>query len=458
MKKIALLMCGLALIAGTANTAVAHQARTGRAGGVVSLAAEDPADSLYKLGRDAVNDNDYRRAAALFKQIVDKYPKSAKAGDALYFRAYVLHKLGEERRSRSDLDEALSAIELQQKSYASAPTAADGRVLRTQIRAAQASLGDAGAASDVASSSRGVAQARGCGSKSDEDTRIAALQGLMNMSSEDAIPILKEVLKQRDTCRIELRNQAVWMLAQKRGDDVPQTLLDVARNDPSSDVRGNAIFWMSQTRSELAVPLLDSILFTSTDNELRDKAIFSLSQLAQRNERARGALRRAAEDTKLPEELRGNAIFWLGQSRLVDLAYFKTLFNRTTDRELRDKIVFSVSQGGGADAAAWLNELARDKKVDLDTRKSAIFQLSQGRNSNVESLSSLYDQSKGEDEIQDQVLFALTQRREPAATDKLFDVAKNDPNVDRRKQAMFWLGQKNDPRVKQLLRDILIRP
>jgi TolA-binding protein len=458
MKKIAFLMCGLAFVVGAANAADAQRARTGRSGGVVSLPVEDPADSLYRLGRIAVSDNDYRRAAALFKQLVDKYPKSAKAGDALYYRAYVLHKLGQERRSKSDLDEALDAIDEQQKSYASAPTAQDGRALRTQIRATQASLGDAGAASDVATSSRGVAQSRGCGSKADEETRIAALQGLMNMSADDAVPILKEVLKQRDPCRVELRNQAVWMLAQKRSADVPQTLLEVARNDPSAEVRGNAVFWMSQTRGELAVPLLDSILFTSKDEELREKAIFSLSQLANNNERARAALRRAAEDEKMSEEIRGNAIFWLGQAKLVDLAYFKALFKKTTDHELREKIVFSVSQVQGTEATAWLQELARDKSVDMDTRKNAIFHLSQRAGIDLAVLSSIYDQSKGEDEIQDQVLFAYSQRREAAATDKLFDIAKNDSNVERRKQAMFWLGQKNDPRVKQLLRDILIRP
>lgn len=458
MKKIAFLLCGLGVIAGAAHTADAQRARSARSGGVLVLPVEDPADSLYRLGRNAVNDNDYRRAAALFKQLVDRYPKSARAGDALYFRAYVLHKLGTERRSKSDLDDALSAIELQQKSYASAATAEDGRALRNQIRSAQAALGDAQAAGDVASTSRGVAQSRGCGSKADEETRIAALQGLMNMSAEDAVPILKEVLKQRDPCRTELRKQAVFMISQKRAADVPQTLLDVARNDPSGDVRGDAVFWLSQTRSELAVPLLDSILFTSKDEELREKAIFSLSQLANSNERARAALRRAAEDEKMSEELRGNAIFWLGQGRLVDLAYFKALFKKTTDHELREKIVFSVSQVQGAEATAWLQELARDKTVDMDTRKNAIFHLSQRRGIDLDVLSTIYDQSKGEDEIQDQVLFAYSQRREPAAADKLLAIAKNDPSVERRKQAMFWLGQKNDPRVKELLREILIRP
>jgi HEAT repeat protein len=458
MKKIAFVICGLALVAGAHSSASAQRARTQRAGGVLATPVEDPADSLYRIGRNAINDNDYRRAATLFKQVVDKYPKSTKAGDALFWRAWALNKLGTERRNKGDLDDALIAIEQQQKDYANASTAQDGRALRTQIRSAQANLGDAQAAGDVVATSRGVAQTRTCGSKADEDTRIAAIEGLMNMNAEDAVPILKEVLKQRDECRVELRKRAVWLIAQKRAPDVAQTLLEVARTDPNSDVRGDAIFWMSQTQSELAVPLLDSIVFSSKDNELREKAIFSLSQLAQRNERARNALRRAADDEKIPEELRGTAVFWLGQQRLVDLAYFKALFKKTTSHELRDKIVFSVSQGGGTEAAAWLAEMARDKTVDLETRKSAIFQLSQHRGPNVEILSSIYDQSKGDEEIQDQVLFALSQRREAAAADKLFDVAKNDPNVERRKKAMFWLGQKSDPRVKQLLRDILIRP
>lgn len=458
MKKIAFILCGLAFVAGASTAADAQRARAARAAGVLAMQAEDPADSLFRLGRNAINDNDYRRAANIFRTVVDQYPRSAKAGDALYWGAWALHRLGTDRRSKADLDEALVAIERQQKDYASASTAEDGRALRAQIRSAQASLGDAQAASDVVSQSRGVAQSRGCGSKADEDTRIAALQGLMNMNSEDAVPILKEVLKQRDACRVELRKQAVWLLAQKRGDDIPRTLLDVARADPSSEVRGDAIYWISQTRSELAVPLLDSILFSSKDEDLQEKAVYSLSQLASRNERARNALRRAVEDDKMPEEIRGNAIYWLGQANLVDLAYFKTLFGKTSDRELREKIVYAVSQTAGADATAWLRDLAGDKKVDIETRKNAIFWLSQRRGVDLDALINIYDQSKGEDEIQDQVLFALSQRREAAAVDKLLAIAKNDPNVERRKQAMYWLGQKNDPRVKELLRDILIRP
>jgi len=453
MKKV-LLLFAFCLAAAPAATP-AQRARLGSAAGVIAVPVEDPADSLYRLGRLAIGDNDYRRAATLFDQVVSKYPNSVAAPNALYWRAWALYHIGMDRRTKSDLDDALASIDKLQASYAKSSAAtSDAPSLRTQIQSARASLGDANAAVNITNEAKGLSQAGSCsGSKVDEEMRVAALEGLLNMNAEDAVPIIKDVLKQRDPCRIELRKKAVWLLSQKRAPDVVSTLLDVARSDPSTDVRGEAIFWLSQTRSEEAVPALDSVLFSAGDDELRKKAIFALSQ--QRSERARQALRRAAESDRMSEDIRSEAIFWLGQQGLADLEYFKTLFQKTTNIELRKKIVFAVSQTRLPGASAWLIDMARDKSADIEVRKDALFQAGQSRTVDFALLSSLYDQSKGDAEMQDQVLFVLSQRREPAAVDKLMDVAKNDTNIDRRKQALFWLGQKNDPRVKQFLRDLL---
>src|SRR5262245_45019283 len=130
----------------------------------------------------------------------------------------------------------------------------------------------------------------------------------------------------------------------------------------------------------------------------------------------------------MSEEVRSDVIFQLGQQRLVDLEYFKTLFKKTANRELRDKITFAVGQSATPEGTAWLLDLARDKTVDTETRKNAIFQVSQRKALALEGLSALYDQSKGDSEIQEQILFAFSQRREPAALDKLMAVAKSDPD------------------------------
>ena len=47
---------------------------------------------------------------------------------------------------------------------------------------------------------------------------------------------------------------------------------------------------------------------------------------------------------------------------------------------------------------------------------------------------------------------------EPAAVDKLLDIARTDPDKDLRKKALFWLGQSSDPRAAKALQDIIEQP
>jgi len=57
--------------------------------------------------------------------------------------------------------------------------------------------------------------------------------------------------------------------------------------------------------------------------------------------------------------------------------------------------------------------------------------------------------------MREQVIFVLSQRGDKAAADKLFEIAKSDPDKQLRKKALFWLGQMDDPRVAEVLQDIL---
>jgi hypothetical protein len=59
-------------------------------------------------------------------------------------------------------------------------------------------------------------------------------------------------------------------------------------------------------------------------------------------------------------------------------------------------------------------------------------------------------------DMKEQIIFVLSQRqREPAAIDKMFEIAKNEKDADLRKKAIFWLGQSRDPRVQQFLIDLI---
>src|SRR5688572_8610216 len=80
-----------------------------------------PADSLYRLGRDAINNGDFRRAAAYFAEISAKHPRSEYAADAPYWRAFALYRSGR----TEDLREALKSLDTQQSKFPKAGTIAD---------------------------------------------------------------------------------------------------------------------------------------------------------------------------------------------------------------------------------------------------------------------------------------------------------------------------------------------
>src|SRR5690606_19344824 len=112
--------------------------------------------------------------------------------------------------------------------------------------------GDADCAQQVADAAappRGNAQQQpSCPDPNDEnDERIMALNALLQMNAEQAMPLLERVLARRDACSVGLRRKAVFLVAQKRTDRTADVLLRAAREDPDAEVREQAVFWLGQS-------------------------------------------------------------------------------------------------------------------------------------------------------------------------------------------------------------------
>jgi HEAT repeat protein len=444
----------------------------------------DPADSLYRAAREALNQRENRKAADLFAQIPVRFPRSGYAPDALYWQAFALYRVGREPELRAARD----ALRRQRERFPNAATKGDAAVLWQRIQGELARLGDEEAAADVRAQAAAAARpdprplpsplprphpvvapeppepprppqpVHGPGDdrcEDDSDDKIAAINALIHMDSEKARPILQKVLARRDQASVCLRRKAVFLISQGEHEGAEDILLASARTDPDPEVREQAVFWLSQVGSERAVGALDSILRTSDDRRLQDKAIFALSQ--QDSPRARLALRTFAERADAPQPLREQAIFWIGQSGGKDSeAYLRQLFGRVKNEELRKKILFSVSQMEGAENAKWLVSVARDRAQPLETRKQALFWAGQG-GASLADLTSLYN-TMDEREMREQLIFVYSQREEPAAVDKLLEIARRDSDPELRKKALFWLGQSDDPRAAKALQDIIEQP
>ena len=57
--------------------------------------------------------------------------------------------------------------------------------------------------------------------------------------------------------------------------------------------------------------------------------------------------------------------------------------------------------------------------------------------------------------ISEQLIWVMSEKGDSAAVDRLMSIAKTDPDRELRKKAIFWLGQMNDPRIKQFMLDII---
>ena len=474
-----LIIIAAVAVLGATNGASAN--RVSGAGGGLEVprawAPADSADSLWRQGRNAISDEDWRLAQKLFAQIHDRYPKSAYAADSYYWEAFALARRG----GFGNIRDAVSLLERQMERFANASSvkSGDSKSLLTRLQGALARGGDASAAAEISaragsasarssghagggSSRAGARASRGSGSSADgcksedDDDRVEALNALLQMGSDDALPILKKVLARRDRCSEVLRRKAVFLVSQKRGDEAADILVETAKNDPDSETREQAVFWLSQVRSEKAVPLLEEILKTSTDEGMQDKALFALSQKSE--EHAQRALRDYASRDDVSAHLREQAIFWLGQRPSDENAKFlRDLFAKTSNGEAKNKILFSLSQMRGAGNDQWMLDQALSTRNSMELRKQALFWAGQSGSLDFSKLSTLYDKAP-EEEFKNQVIFVLSQRgKSPEAVDKLIDIAKNEKNRELRKQAIFWLGQSHDPRALKALGELINR-
>ena len=111
------------------------------------------------------------------------------------------------------------------------------------------------------------------------------------------------------------------------------------------------------------------------DSEVRKQAVFALSN--GKGEDGLATLRQIASSADADPEVRGEAIFWIGQrGTSADAEFLRTLYPKLQSRELKDKVLFAASRRKGN--AGWLLDVAQDAKEPIELRKQALFWAGQG--------------------------------------------------------------------------------
>ena len=440
MKRAILGVSSLTLAVGLAATPPLAT-RVHAVGSPSSERQEDPSTRLYREAREMLNAERYRDAAERFERLRSSYANSPYVPDTFYWQAFALYREG----GAGNLRTAAELLRTQGQRHPDAATRADAQQLLVGIEAQLAQRGDAQAAATIAQQAAGPCN-------ENQDVRAAALSALMNMNATQAVPILQEVLRSRDACSVELRRQAVFLVAQKLTDESVDILLDLAHRDPDPDaeVREQAVFWLHQVRTPEALDALRSILEESTDQELQEAALFAISQRSG-DAGAMEVLRGYAERRDVSAELRENAIFWIGQSTGAGgAAYLMDLYQRLDTEELKESAIFGIAQSSTPEARAWLLERAMDAQEPMELRENALFWAGQAGAIDAEALGGIY-RNVTDTEMKEQAIFVASQAGTPEMVDLLMEIARTEQDAELREDAIFWLGQSDDPRVPQFL-------
>ena len=223
---------------------------------------------------------------------------------------------------------------------------------------------------------------------------------------------------------------------------------------PGNGMAGAAVGALSMIPDGAGVPALMTLARSGSES-VRKAAVFWLGQRDE--EKAHALVRTVAADEKETDAVRRAAIFALSQGEgasSADFSFLTSLFDRVSSERLKDQVLFSVSQHEGWNGGRWLLEKARDESQPMEVRRKAVFWAGQGHAS-LADMVALYKSAK-EPRLREHIIFVLSQRDEEAATTQLMSIARDDPDREMRKKALFWLGQKNDPRVTKLITDMVL--
>ena len=407
-------------------------------------AQSDPADSLYRLARTALNRGEYRRAADLFEQISQKFPNSVYATDARYWRAFALYRIG----SPQDLRVALVALQDSGRGFRQQSLQTDAPALAARIRGALARDGDERArqALEAAASQPGACD------REDLAVRVEALNSLGQTDPESTTPILRRVLARRDDCSAPLRRAALYLLGRRTDDEARDLIIGAARNDPDLNVRANALRFLAAMPGDQPIATIEEMARTPGNEQLQRAAIAALGR--SDSPRARQSLHNIIETPGASETLRATALSSIDPDHSGDNgAYIRSIYPRLDTPRLKAEALRSIARTGGPENDQFLLSIVRNQNESSDVRAAALRAV--GRSTiPIADLTKMYD-AADDRRLREQLISLFARRDEAQATDKLLEIARNGTDPDMRRYAISALSRKNDPRTKKLLLEII---
>jgi HEAT repeat protein len=129
---------------------------------------------------------------------------------------------------------------------------------------------------------------------------------------------------------------------------------------------------------------------------------------------------------------------------------------RGAGEEAAGDILLAATLADSVEVWPDLLRMARDSGLPVETRRQAVFWLGQAAgDAATRGLDSIVVDDRGDLEVREHAVFALSQRPADEGVPALIRVARTNPHAELRRKALFWLGQSDDPRALALFEELL---
>ncbi|MGE5359923.1 MAG: HEAT repeat domain-containing protein [Bacteroidales bacterium] len=366
----------------------------------------------YEAGLSLLDNEQWQHAIDTFDRVI-KAGKTRVDG-AMYWKAYALDRLG--KRS-----EALTVLQELEKSHPNSRWLSDAKALEMEVK-------------------QNAGQSVKPEDHANEDLKLLAINSLMQTDPERAVPMLQQVIKDRNSLKVKER--ALFVLAQNNSPQAREAVAQVARGGASNPdlqmkaVRYLGIYGRSNTQ------LLADIYAGTKDNDVKREVIRSL-MMARDVDRLLGIAK-----TESDPELRSEAIRQLGMMRAEP--QLAQLYQVEKTGQLREEILRSLMMSGNSERMA---ELAR-QEGDAKVRASAVRNLGMMDKDNAkigDTLVQIYKTDKDE-AVKKAVVNALFMRQNAKA---LVDLARGETDMGMKKEIVSRLSMMKSKEATDYMLELL---
>ena len=222
----------------------------------------------------------------------------------------------------------------------------------------------------------------------------------------------------------------------------------VARGCPV-DGAGRRVLWLGTVAPEASLEIVSALV--EAGGEPGETALAAAAHHAGAG--ADALLERRVLDRALASEARGQALFWAGHARAAaGYSLLDRVLDSEPDVELRQQALFALTQSSVPEAPDRLRRAAVDD-ASSEVRGQALFWLAQSDAPGAGDWILGRLDAETDEEVRGQAVFALS--RLDDGTDRLLAVLRSERDAETIRQALFWLGQSDDPRALAELERIL---